>query len=122
MIAMLKILALALMLQLPPFIPKDKPEKTEIEYGMLMKVNKKSIVIDEASYALSPNVQVTDVDGNVIKIEELKPPCYVKMAVTPKRVKPVVIRIQVLQQFRINPYTGRVELVKSSRKFKEELK
>ncbi len=59
-------------------------------------------------------------NGNAVSVRDLKTPFFGRFSFFEDKNRMVIVKIEVLQQYKVNPYTGRLELVKTNSKAWEE--
>ncbi|RKY96347.1 MAG: hypothetical protein DRQ06_01665 [Candidatus Hydrothermota bacterium] len=113
------ILILLFFLQIPG-VAKPGQMKLLTDEGMFMKLGNGYAIVDEARYALDLNATAVDVNGIAVSVQDLKTPFFGRFSFFEEKNRMVIVKIEVLQQYRINPYTGRLELTKTNIKAWEE--
>ena len=113
------ILILLFFLQIPG-VAKPGQMKLLTDEGMFMKLRNGYAIVDEARYALDLNATAVDVNGNAVSVRDLKTPFFGRFSFFEEKNRMVILKIEVLQQYRVNPYTGRLELTKTNIKAWEE--
>ena len=113
------ILLLLAFLQIPS-VAKPGQMTLLTDEGMFMTMGNGYAIVDEARYALDLNASAIDVNGNAVSVRDLKTPFFGRFSFFEDKNRMVIVKIEVLQQYKVNPYTGRLELVKTNSKAWEE--
>ncbi|MCD6087498.1 MAG: hypothetical protein J7K11_05990 [Candidatus Hydrothermae bacterium] len=113
------ILLLLAFLQIPG-VAKPGQMTLLTDEGMFMTMGNGYAIVDEVRYALDLNASAIDVNGNAVSVRDLKTPFFGRFSFFEDKNRMVIVKIEVLQQYKVNPYTGRLELVKTNSKAWEE--
>ena len=113
------ILLLLAFLQIPG-VAKPGQMTLLTDEGMFMTMGNGYAIVDEVRYALDLNASAIDVNGNAVSVRDLKTPFFGRFSFFEDKNRMVIVKIEVLQQYKVSPYTGRLELVKTNSKAWEE--